>query len=178
VDTRLGVGPPAVSLISVRRESARVLLVDNRDRLLLFRSQRYPGRPEFGTLWHTPGGGIKAGEQAAQAAARELFEETGLALSPDELGPMVAVTSGAADIGWMAGEFHDAFFFFRVSRHEVDIRGFEELEASTYVEHRWWSVNELAQTSETVVPNGLASLLGDLLTGALPGEPVRLPWHH
>jgi 8-oxo-dGTP pyrophosphatase MutT (NUDIX family) len=162
----------------VRRESARVLLVDSRDRLLLFRSLRHPGKPELGTLWHTPGGGINDGEPAAQAAARELFEETGLAVGPDDLGPVVAVTSGAADVGWMAGEFHDAFFFHRVSRHHVDISRFEELEASTYVEHRWWSVSELAQTTETVVPNDLAALVSDLLAGAVPGEPVRLPWHH
>lgn len=162
----------------MRRESARVLLADNRDRLLLFRSLRYPGRPEHGTLWHTPGGGIKDGEQAAEAAARELFEETGLAVSPDQLGPAVAVTSGAADIGWLAGEFHDTFFFHRVSRYEINIRGFEELEASTYVEHRWWSVTELAQTTEQVVPNGLVPLLSELLTGGRPQAPVRLPWHH
>jgi hypothetical protein len=46
------------------------------------------------------------------------------------------------------------------------------------VEHRWWSVSELAQTTETVVPNDLAALVSDLLTGTVPGEPVRLPWHH
>jgi 8-oxo-dGTP pyrophosphatase MutT (NUDIX family) len=162
----------------VRRDSARVLLVDSRDRLLLFRTLRQPGRPDLGTVWITPGGGVKDREQETQAAARELFEETGLTVGPDQLGPVIAVTSGAADLGWLAGEFRDAFFFYRVSRHEVDIRGFEELEASTYVEHRWWSVSELAQTTETVLPNGLTALLRDLLAGTQPGEPVRLPWHH
>jgi hypothetical protein len=78
----------------------------------------------------------------------------------------------------MAGEFRDAFFFYRVSRHDVDIHGFEELEASTFVEHRWWSASELAQTTEMVVPNGLVALLSKLLTGGRPGDPIRLPWHH
>jgi 8-oxo-dGTP pyrophosphatase MutT (NUDIX family) len=162
----------------VLRESARVLLIDARDRVMLFRSLRYPGKPELGTLWHTPGGGIKGGEQAAEAAARELFEETGLSIGPGELGPAVAVTSGPADLGWMAGEFHETYFFCRASRHDIDVSGFEELEASTYAGHRWWPVTELAQTTETVVPNGLAALLNDLLAGKWPGEPVRLPWHH
>lgn len=164
--------------MTVRRESARVLLVDGRDRLLLFQSMRHPGQPELGTLWHTPGGGINDGEQPAQAAARELFEETGLAVSPDGLGRIIAVTSGAADIGWMAGEFSDVFFLHRVRRHDVDTRGFEQLEASTFRGYRWWSAGELAQTAETVVPNGLVALLTGLLAGQRSDEPVRLPWHY
>jgi hypothetical protein len=78
----------------------------------------------------------------------------------------------------MADEFHDEFFFLRIRSHEVDIRGFEELEASTFVEHRWWSLSELANTPETVVPNGLVPLVSDLLKGKRPGDRVRLPWHH
>jgi 8-oxo-dGTP pyrophosphatase MutT (NUDIX family) len=51
-----------------------------------------------------PGGGIKNGEQPAEAAVRELFEETGLFIGPDELGPKVAVTSGTA--GWLLRSAH------------------------------------------------------------------------
>jgi hypothetical protein len=88
------------------------------------------------------------------------------------------VTSGPADLGWLAGGFHDTFYFHRVARHDVDISGFEELEASTYLEHRWWPAAEPAQTADQVVPNGLVPLLRDLLAGIRPPEPVRLPWHH
>jgi 8-oxo-dGTP pyrophosphatase MutT (NUDIX family) len=129
-------------------------------------------------LWHTPGGGINDGEQAAEAAARELFEETGLSVGPDQLGSVVAVTSGNADISWTADEFSDVFFFHRVRSHDVDNRGLEQLEASTFIEYRWWSVSDLAQTTETVVPDGLAALLSDLLAGKRVGVPVCLPWHH
>lgn len=165
-------------LAGVRRDSARVLLVDARDKVLLFRSLCHPGKPELGTLWLTPGGGINDGEQPAEAAARELFEETGLSVGPDELGAIVAVTSGTADLGWMAGEFQDEFFFYRVTRHDVDTRGFGEMEASTFAGHRWWSVSEIEQTTEMVAPNGLAALLRELLAGRRPSEPARLPWHH
>jgi 8-oxo-dGTP pyrophosphatase MutT (NUDIX family) len=160
------------------RKSARVLVVDAEDKLLLFRSMRHPDKPELGALWCTPGGGIDDGEQAAVAAARELREETGLTVDPDQLGPVVAVTSGTADIVWMSGEFRDEFFFLRVESHDVDTSGLLALEASMFIEYRWWSLDELAATTEIVVPYGLVPLLAGLLAGDRPAEPVQLPWHH
>lgn len=54
------------------------------DRLLLVRHIR-DGR------WGTPGGAIEPGESPAEAAQRELREETGLRLSPSSI---IAVTGG------------------------------------------------------------------------------------
>ena len=152
------------------RRSARVILVDASDRLLLFRSEDF---------WFTPGGGIEAGETTEQAAVRELWEETGLRLDPDQLGPVVAESSGYADLGWTAGMLHDAFYFHRVpAGFTVDTSGFQPLEVSTVSGHRWWTAEEIEAAEKNVFPWGVAPLLRDLVGGRVPAAPVRLPWHH
>ena len=152
------------------RRSARVLLVDPAGRLLLFQSEDF---------WFTPGGGIEAGETTEQAAARELWEETGLRLVPEQLGPLVAECSGYADLGWATGMFHDAFYFHRApAGFTVDTSGFQPLEASTVSGHRWWTLEEIEAAGQNVFPWKVVPLLRDLLDGRLPPEPVRLPWHH
>lgn len=155
-----------------------MLLLDDADRLLLFRGYLNSNEPELGHCWWTPGGGVNKRETLPAAAARELREETGLIRSPDDLGPVIAETSGYADLGWAKGVFRDDFFFHRVAGHEVDTSGFEALERSQITAHRWWPRDELATTSEAIYPFGLAALLAALTDGHIPPEPVQLPWHH
>ncbi|MFI1016103.1 NUDIX hydrolase [Streptomyces sp. NPDC020965] len=163
---------------STRRDSARVLLIDELDRLLLLKFHMDPEAPEHGHGWCTPGGGVEEGETLAQAAARELREETGLSVAPGALGPVVAETSGYADVGWAEGIFRDVFFHLRVTTHQVDVTGQEANESKYHAGYRWWPLADLAATSETVYPFGLAHLTAELATGHTPADPIHLPWHH
>ncbi|HEX3492887.1 MAG TPA: hypothetical protein VHU92_26320, partial [Streptosporangiaceae bacterium] len=52
----------------------------------------------------------------------------------------------------------------------------EDLERSLITGHRWWTVDQLAATTELVYPIGVAGLLRTLLTEGRPASPVRLPW--
>jgi 8-oxo-dGTP pyrophosphatase MutT (NUDIX family) len=143
---------------TVERRAARVLLVDARGRLLLFRGGD-PSRPEAGTWWFTVGGGLDEGESLVEGASRELFEETGLRCRVEDLGAPVHEEHSLFDFAGRTLAQHSTFFLLQVDAHEVDTSGFEELEASSIVEHRWWTRDELRTTSDTVYPEGLADLL-------------------
>lgn len=151
------------------RPTARLLVLDPADRILLFSAEDPRGR-----FWFTPGGGVRAGESPVAAAVRELAEETGHVRT--ELGPPVATSAGL----WEAPDGQvffgaDSYFLVRVSEPSIDPGGQEPLERSVITGHRWWAVRELRASSEVIIPPGLGGLVERLLNGA-PAAPVRLCW--
>lgn len=140
------------------RRAARVLLLDAQDRVLLFHGCD-PADDTAGHWWFTPGGGLDPGESPAQAAARELAEETGLRVDPEELGPPVHART--AQFRFAGGSYRQSedFFLLRVTAHEVDVAGFTALEVSAVLGHRWWPRAELRSTDQRVYPVELPDVL-------------------
>src|SRR5262245_54233171 len=73
------------SHVTAPRVGARVLLLDEPDRVLLMHALD-PDDPGH-RWWELPGGGVDTGETLEQAAIREVAEETGIEL--DHLGPRI-----------------------------------------------------------------------------------------
>lgn len=140
------------------RQAARVLLVDDDDRVLLFHGCD-PADADAGHWWFTPGGGLDPGETPAQAAARELAEETGLVVDPAQLGS--AVHARIACFRFAGGSYRQSedYFLLRVAAHEVDSAGFSPLEVSAVLGHRWWPRAELRSTDQRVYPVELPDVL-------------------
>ncbi|MBB6548679.1 NUDIX hydrolase [Nonomuraea rubra] len=161
-----------------QRPTARVILADPDDRVLLLRfvpPEPWPKEP----AWFLPGGGIEPGETVAQAAVREALEETGHVLDPAELGDPVATNEGAwSNEGRHFYSVH-TYFFARVAAATMVPAALEDYEREVWkLGNRWWGAGELAATRERVFPPGLAGLLPGLLAGSRPGTPVRLGWLH
>lgn len=140
----------------VLRHAARVLLIDERGRVLLLRGGD-PAAPESGTWWITPGGGIEPGEDEREAAIREVEEETGHRVA-DLTGPVLQ-RAEVFPFGGRLVDQRELYFVARVTAFEPVTDGWDELERSYLVETRWWTVDELRATGETVYPEGLADLV-------------------
>ena len=137
-----------------------MVVVNEEGRTLLFRGGD-PARPEAGTWWFTPGGGIEGGETEIEAARRELREETGLEVA-HPLGPIHRRETTFEFTG-ETFEQSEVYFYVVVPTFEVDARGWTVLERDVMREHRWWSLHEIQTTEEAVYPEVLAKLLMEIL---------------
>ena len=143
------------------RDAARVILVDSAYRVLLLGGQT---DDPAAARWFTPGGGLEPGESERAAAARELFEESGLAVATDDLVGPVAVRDVEFSYFGRACRQHEVLYFGRWHGETV-IRtdGWTAVERASVADIAWWEIDELATTTTTIYPPVLASLAGELI---------------
>ncbi len=151
------------------RHAARVLLLDESERLFLFRAER----PETGEVfWFPPGGGLERGEDARLAAVREVKEETGLAEL--RLGPEVWRRRHVFTWRGVRWDQHERWFLARVAHFEPDHSAMSEAERAELTASRWWTVKELEAADEELAPRDLALRLATLLAHGAPPTPIEV----
>jgi ADP-ribose pyrophosphatase YjhB (NUDIX family) len=145
------------------RASGRALVLDPDDRVLLVSHLPGDGR----RIWTAPGGGVRPGEDHAAAARRELREEVGIDLEP---GPPVwtrRVTFAFRD-AWI--DQAERWLLVRLER-AVDLADAPLVDPG--IDHaRWWTLDELRTTDETLAPRAFAEHLARLLRDGPPDEPT------
>jgi 8-oxo-dGTP diphosphatase len=145
-----------------KRPSARLLVVDFQNRILLFRF-RFDSGPLTGTAyWATPGGALDEGETYAQAARRELMEETGI---DAEVGEAVAIrqTCFMLSTGEMVSA-EEHYFLVRTDE-AIDIASNPDpVERAFIAEAKWWADDELTATADAVFPENIAEMVRHALT--------------
>jgi 8-oxo-dGTP pyrophosphatase MutT (NUDIX family) len=157
-----------------RRLTARVLLFDPGGRLLMMKG-RLPSAPDGPGAWFTVGGGALPGETIAEAAAREIREETGF--DTFELGPVVWRREGVLPLaGGEPVHFDEHYVIARCAGGDPVRHGWQPDEHALIDDIRWWTHAELLATDEPVFPPGLAELLHDILAGRLPEPAITIRW--
>lgn len=159
------------------RTSARVVLLDETGAVLLLRgSDPALAEQHAPKWWFTVGGEVQQGERLAEAAARELAEETGLRVAPaDMIGP-VWRRDQVFEFNGSLIDSEEFYFVYRTRRFEPSRTGRTELERNYIHGHRWCDAADIAQlvaAGETVYPMQLSGLLTD--AAALAGGRAQGP---
>jgi 8-oxo-dGTP pyrophosphatase MutT (NUDIX family) len=145
-----------------KRTAARLIVQNGLGGVLLVRFQ---GDGEH--WWATPGGGLDGDESLAEAAHREAVEELGVpVVLRDEVWRRTATFTSLSGV---LTEQTEHYFRAEVNDNHIspDLRRLRD-EGVTDV--RWWTLDEMSTTKETIYPDGLC----DLLAG-LPDHPVGAP---
>jgi len=158
----------------VERAAVRLVVLDANGRLLLLHITE-PLHPDQAPCWELPGGGIDADETLAEAARRELLEETGLEVGPSAVGAPSwcrEVTFRHAGTRRVQTE-RVVPVRLAASAPAVDPAGQLADEAATLLGWRWWTVSEIEASKERFYPRRLPELLRRLLDGELIDEPFE-----
>ncbi|GAA1866896.1 hypothetical protein GCM10009813_29620 [Brevibacterium marinum] len=153
------------------RKASRVVLLNERDEVLLIRAQDLL-MPTH-QWWMTCGGGSEMGETPAQTAAREVAEETGLECEPAELIGPLATRDEIFEFTERSLHQIETYFAFRTSEDiELEDAVWTDIEKRSLLEFRWWSRTELMATTETIYPKNLLSLMDLVTAGSVPENPL------
>ena len=153
------------------RRAARVVLLGPSDAVLLV-SGRDPADDGPGLFWYTPGGGLEQDEQPEEAACREAREEVGARLG--HLGPVVWRRRSRFVFDGRDFFQEEVFYVVRTPHFEPVPHALTDLEVRSRMSARWWDLDELARSGETVYPAQLVALVRDWLDNGPPPAPLEI----
>jgi 8-oxo-dGTP pyrophosphatase MutT (NUDIX family) len=142
----------------IARQAGRMFILDDDHRVLLMHELRDIGSQL--SHWITPGGGVEAGETLAQAAVREVYEETGLLLHLDPAAQPMFSERVRFSIAGQDLDQTNYYFLVRVPNGlAVEPAAHTEIERQVVLGHRWWPLAELAASDVVREPVTMVELI-------------------
>ena len=156
----------------------RIILINPQNKILLLQAHHEPA-PNLDDrykepYWFTPGGRYEDGESELEAAKRELYEETGLQNDDVTFGPVV--WTGEIDLVIYDQPTHlkNKFIVAHTTKSEITFENFTEEEKTVIKNHRWFSLDDILTSSETIYPEILHEILPPILAGKYPDTPLKI----
>jgi 8-oxo-dGTP pyrophosphatase MutT (NUDIX family) len=158
----------------IERDVVRAVVLDQNRHVLLFHT-RDPTYPELGTWWELPGGGIEPGETYLEAVIRELAEETGLSVPPEQVDAPTWRRRATFRYRGQRRVNNEAIVLVRlpVAGPPVVGDGRVDFEDEDYFDHRWFPSAEIVASTDRFYPGRLPALLGPFLAGEQIEEPLE-----
>jgi 8-oxo-dGTP pyrophosphatase MutT (NUDIX family) len=159
----------------IERSVVRAVVLDVNRHVLLFHT-RDPTYPELATWWELPGGGIDAGETYREAIIRELAEEAGIAIGPEQVG--LPNWRRRASFRYRGQRrINDEVIVpvrLPVAAPPIDGAGRVEFEDEDYFDFCWWPVPKVIASDSRFYPGRLPQVIEPFLAG----EPIDEPFEH
>ncbi|WP_175954212.1 NUDIX hydrolase [Schaalia sp. Marseille-Q2122] len=140
------------------RNAARVVVFNAQGQILLVHGHdREDPRHHW---WFTIGGGLEPGEDPRDGAVRELYEETGIKVSADDLIGPVLYRRAQFEFLAVTARQDEHYFVVHTDAAELSDQGWTDLERDVLDEQRWWDLEDLEELSQTTMltPAGLPEL--------------------
>ncbi len=158
------------------RRSVRILLLNNNDELLLMciddPKTKSIGEKIGKPFWVSIGGAIEESETVFEAAVRELYEETGLTKKDIDFGPVVWRREIDIILYGKPSHIKEKYVVVRSKNTNVSVTKLTAEETNIIKHLRWFSLDQIAKSSDTFYPELLLKYLPDIIAGKFPKEPI------
>lgn len=157
------------------RRTVRAVVLNSESKILLMQIETWPElrheNEKSRIFWCTLGGRLEKKETIEDALKRELFEEAGITAFSEKL---LAFGEQVLILNDFPSRLIESFYVVEVGLIDLNTTNLTEEEKAVIKRYHWWTIEELANTKETIFPGCLAQLASQYILNRLNWIPHEI----